>query len=230
VARQGDAVVIALAGARRTYNPRSAVPVHALDGVSLEIETGRTVAITGPSGSGKTTLLQIIGGIDRLDDGNATVAGLDLCRASRGRLVQHRQRLGFVFQRFNLLPELSALDNVIVPLLPRRGGAALDARGRELLAAVGLAGREDALPSELSGGQQQRVAIARALIADPILILADEPTGNLHSSQGKEIMELFKRLNDEGTTIIQVTHSEVNASYGDRVVQLEDGWIVKEEK
>lgn len=202
--------------------------VRALDDVSLEFPNGEFAAIMGPSGSGKSTLLHILGALDKPTGGRVVVGGTDLSGLSDKELtLLRRGRMGFVFQFFNLIPTLSAEENVLLPVLisgkkPGKYAKRLD----ELLDLVGLAGRRSHRPDELSGGEQQRVAIARALIRFPDIILADEPTGNLHSSQGKEIMDLFKRLNEGGTTIIQVTHSETNAAYGNRIIQLRDGWIV----
>jgi putative ABC transport system ATP-binding protein len=158
--------------------------ITALDGVSFSIEAGGMVAITGPSGSGKSTLLHLLGAMDVADSGAVRVGDVEVTALSRREQVHYRRRIGFVFQRFYLLPALTALDNVAAPLLPYRTDFDKHGRARELLRAVGLAGREDSLPSELSGGEQQRVAIARALINDPILLLADEPTGNLDSETG----------------------------------------------
>ena len=158
--------------------------MHALEEVTLEVAAGSTVALAGPSGSGKSTPLHLDGALDRPDSGTVLVHGRDLSGLSRRALAEHRRTVGFVFQRFNLLPALTALDNVLAPVLPYPVAFDKERRATELLAAVGLAGREDALPSRLSGGEQQRVAIARALVNSPRLILADEPTGNLDSRTG----------------------------------------------
>jgi putative ABC transport system ATP-binding protein len=201
--------------------------VTALDDVSLAIETGALVAVVGPSGSGKSTLLHVLGAMDVPDAGRIRVGGCELTTLSRTERVAYRRRIGFVFQRFHLLPALTALDNVAAPLLPYRVGFDKHDRAGELLAAVGLAGRENALPSELSGGQQQRVAIARALVGNPILLLADEPTGNVDSRTGEELLELLLRLRAErGTTVVVATHDAVVASRCDHIVRLHDGRVV----
>ncbi|UWE12541.1 ABC transporter ATP-binding protein [Actinacidiphila bryophytorum] len=201
--------------------------ITAVRGADLAVEAGGTVALTGPSGSGKSTLLHLIGAIDVPDAGTITVGGTEVTAAGRGALSRYRRTVGFVFQRFHLLPALTARDNVIAPLIPYRRRAGAIERATQLLAAVGLAGREDALPSQLSGGQQQRVAIARALVGEPGLLLADEPTGNLDSATGKEIIELLLELNgDLGTTMVIATHDPAVAARCDRTVSLRDGRIV----
>jgi putative ABC transport system ATP-binding protein len=203
--------------------------ITAVDHVGLDVAAGGTVALTGPSGSGKSTLLHLLGAIERSDSGTIRVGEVEVSAARRSALAEYRRTVGFVFQRFHLLPALTAQDNVIAPLLAyrsRRRGADL-ARAAGLLAAVGLAGREHALPSQLSGGQQQRVAIARALVGDPGLLLADEPTGNLDSANGTEIVELLLRLNEEhGTTLIIATHDPAVAARCGRTISMRDGEIV----
>ncbi|MFF3934580.1 ABC transporter ATP-binding protein [Streptomyces phaeofaciens] len=200
----------------------------ALDAVDLTIDDGEAVAVTGPSGSGKSTVLHLIGGMDRPDEGTVEVDGEEL--APR-RLDAHRRRIGFVFQRFHLLPALTVLDNVLAPVLPRRVDFDRKARAMELLEAVGLAARADALPSELSGGQQQRVAISRALINRPGLLLADEPTGNLDSATGREIIDLLLSLRERyGTTLLVTTHDPEVAVSCDRIVRLRDGRVVADER
>jgi putative ABC transport system ATP-binding protein len=200
----------------------------ALDAVDLRIEAGTAVALTGPSGSGKSTVLHLLGGMDRPTEGDVTVDGEEL---TARRLDAHRRRVGFVFQRFHLLPALTVLDNVLAPVLPRRVDFDRHARARELLDAVGLADREDALPSELSGGQQQRVAIARALINRPGLLLADEPTGNLDSVTGREIVDLLLSLRERyGMTMLVATHDTEVAANCDRIVRLHDGRIAADER
>ncbi|MEV8515399.1 ABC transporter ATP-binding protein [Dactylosporangium sp. NPDC051484] len=193
--------------------------------MSLTLEPGSLTALTGPSGSGKSTLLHLIGAIERADSGSIAVDGRELTAASRAQLAAYRRGVGFVFQRFHLLPALTALDNVLVPVLPYRN---LDfdrtERARDLLDAVGLAGRESALPSRLSGGQQQRVAIARALITRPRLLLADEPTGNLDSHTGRAILDLLLGLRERHhVTIVLSTHDAAIAAQCERVVDLLDG-------
>jgi putative ABC transport system ATP-binding protein len=211
-------VAITLEEVSRTYGS-----VAALDQVSLDFPAGGTTALMGHSGAGKSTLLQLIGGMDLPDSGQVLVDGQVLPR--RG-LDGHRRRVGFVFQRFHLLPALSALDNVLAPVLPYRVPYDRRARARELLAAVGLADRERALPSELSGGQQQRVAIARALIGRPPLLLADEPTGALDSATGQEIVELLLGLRDQyDMTMIIATHNPELAATCDRLIRLADGQV-----
>jgi putative ABC transport system ATP-binding protein len=200
--------------------------IVAVDDISLDVEPGATVALTGPSGSGKSTLLHLIGAIERADGGTVTVDDVEVTALRRGRLAAYRQRIGFVFQRYHLLPPLTALDNVVVPTLPYRVGYDRTARARELLDAVGLAGREKALPSELSGGQQQRVAIARALMVEPTLLLADEPTGNLDSKTGQQILDLLLTLQHKrGMTILLATHEQHVAARCDRLIRLSDGRI-----
>jgi putative ABC transport system ATP-binding protein len=210
-------------GAGRTYVLRR---------IDLDVREGEFVSIMGPSGSGKTTLLSILGMLDSAWTGEYYLMGQAVHKLKpQDRVGLHKRYVGFVFQSYHLIDSLTVRENIEVPLSYRDvKRAEAQALVADILDRFQIVGKKDLFPNQLSGGQQQLVAIARAVVAGPKLILADEPTGNLHSSQGKEIMELFKRLNDEGTTIIQVTHSEVNASYGDRVVQLEDGWIVKEEK
>ncbi|MEU5946091.1 ABC transporter ATP-binding protein [Micromonospora sp. NPDC047465] len=201
----------------------------AVDDVSLEIAAGSLVALTGPSGSGKSTLLHLIGAIEQADRGTVTVDDVEITTLRRAALARYRQRVGFVFQRYHLLPALTVLDNVIAPMLPRRGRADHAARARELLDAVGLAGRERALPAQLSGGQQQRVAIARALMGSPGLLLADEPTGNLDSTTGGQILDLLLDLRDRhGMTILLATHERAVAARCDRLIRLGDGRIVED--
>jgi len=204
--------------------------IVALDGVSLTFPAGAVVGITGPSGSGKSTLLHVTGAMDEPDEGRIVVDGFEVTALDRKAKVDYRRRIGFVFQRFHLLPALSAQDNVAAPLLPfRKLEFDKFEKAKDLLHAVGLGGREDSLPSRLSGGQQQRVAIARALINDPILLLADEPTGNVDSSTAAEIMELLLRLRDErGMTILVATHDPLIASRCDRIVRLLDGRVLDE--
>ncbi|MEO8504293.1 MAG: ABC transporter ATP-binding protein [Acidobacteriota bacterium] len=195
--------------------------------IDLDIRDGEFITIMGPSGAGKSTLLGILG---MLDDGwegafwlnGEAVHGLP--RKRRQELA--KQSIGFVFQQYHLLDDLTVAENLDVPLQYRNvKSSERQAAVADTLDRFGMVGKKDLFPSQLSGGQQQLVGVARAVIARPKLILADEPTGNLHSDQAREIMRLFKRLNDEGTTIIQVTHSEENATFGDRIVRLKDGWL-----
>ena len=203
--------------------------VSAVAGIDLDIERGEAVALVGPSGSGKSTLLNLIGGLDRPTSGEIWVDGENIAKAPARRLVEHRRRrIGFVFQSFNLLPQRTALENVEVPLMvdgvPR---AERRDRARELLEKMGLGPRTGHRPSELSGGEQQRVAIARALANKPLILLADEPTGNLDSATGSEVMSLLRVLNSEGLTLILVTHDMSVAAYANRTVRLRDGKVVE---
>jgi putative ABC transport system ATP-binding protein len=199
--------------------------IQALDHVSFTIEEGEMVAITGPSGSGKSTLMHILGCLDRVDSGTYVLAGEDVSRMSKNRLAEVRnRRIGFVFQTFNLLPRLNALENVELPLL-YAGRADAREPARTALGTVGLADRMKHEPNQLSGGQRQRVAVARALVTDPSMILADEPTGNLDSKTGEEILGLFGELNRQGRTIIIVTHEHDVAAHCRRQICLRDGRI-----
>ena len=206
------------------------VEVHALRGVSLHIDEGEMVAIMGPSGSGKSTLMNIIGCLDTPTAGSYHLAGQDVSQMDDDQLAQIRnKRIGFVFQTFNLLPRTAALDNVELPLIYGNGK---DRRQRAIAAleSVGLGERVDHRPNELSGGQQQRVAIARALVTNPSIILADEPTGNLDSQAGQEVMAIFQQLNRErGITVVLVTHEPAIAAHTRRVISLRDGLIVGDE-
>ena len=213
-------------GVAKRYRTGGAV-VNALDGVSVTIDPGALVAITGPSGSGKSTLLHLIGAMEVADEGSIVVAGKEVTTLTTRQQAAYRRRIGFVFQRFHLLPALTSLDNVAAPLLPRRVAFDKHERARTLLAAVGLAGREHELPTRLSGGEQQRVAIARALVNDPGLLLADEPTGNLDSETAAEIVQLLLDLRAErGMTILVATHNLQVAARCDRVVRLQDGRLL----
>ncbi|MFF7471005.1 ATP-binding cassette domain-containing protein [Streptomyces sp. NPDC008092] len=217
------AVSVALRGVSRRYPG-----LTALDGVDLEVAAGEVVMLTGPSGAGKSTVLHVTGGMDQPDEGHVEIDGKELVRRD---LDRHRRRIGFVFQRFHLLPALTALDNVLAPVLPRKVDFDRRARGMELLEAVGLDHRADALPSQLSGGQQQRVAVARALINRPGLLLADEPTGNLDSVIGREIVDLLMSLRERyGMTMLIATHDAEVAANGDRVVRLQDGRITSDQR
>jgi putative ABC transport system ATP-binding protein len=202
------------------------VELVAAAGVSLAVEPGALVALTGPSGSGKSTLLHLVGGVDRADAGTITVDDREVTALTGDALAAHRRHVGFVFQRFNLLGALTARDNVLAPVVPFKVDFDKATRADELLAAVGLEGRERSLPSRMSGGQQQRVAIARALVWNPGLLLADEPTGNLDSRTGAAILDLLLGLREErGTTILLATHDPVVAARCDRLVRLQDGHV-----
>ena len=204
------------------------VSVEALRGVDFVVKRGEFVAIMGPSGSGKSTLLHLLGGLDDPTDGEVLLAGQPLAQLSDDRLTLIRRRqVGFVFQFFNLLPTLTAAENVALPLLiDGRRLEDYEERVADLLALVGLADRAGHRPDQLSGGEQQRVAIARAFVTDPEVVLADEPTGNLDSAAGEEILRLLRRMRDEkGQTIVMVTHNEHAAEYADRIVRLRDGRI-----
>lgn len=201
--------------------------IRALHEVSLDIDAGSVVAVTGPSGSGKSTLLHVIGAMDGADQGRVQVGGFEVSELGRKEQVAYRRTIGFVFQRFHLLPALTVLDNVVAPLLPYKTAFDKFAKGRGLLASVGLLERASSLPSRLSGGEQQRVAIARALINDPGLLLADEPSGNLDSRSGGEIVGLLLELRARlGMTVIIATHDPVVATKCDRIIGMEDGSII----
>jgi len=207
-------------GAGRTYVLRQ---------INLDVGDGEFVTVMGPSGAGKSTLLHILGMLDHGYDGEYHFLGEPVhALKPKQRAELHKANIGFVFQSYHLLDQMTVYENLEVPLSYRnvkRGER--QSMVADILDRFQIVGKKDLYPNQLSGGQQQLVAVARAVITNPKLILADEPTGNLHSAQAKEIMELFERLNDDGTTIIQVTHSEQNAAYSDRIVQLQDGWIVK---
>jgi ABC-type lipoprotein export system ATPase subunit len=196
--------------------------------INLEIKEGEFVTIMGPSGAGKSTLLSIIGMLDGSWTGEFHFYDQPVHKLNpKQRVELNKKYIGFVFQSYHLLDNLTVYENLEIPLSYRNVKASERASiVCDLLDRFQIVGKKDLFPNQLSGGQQQLVAVARALVANPKLILADEPTGNLHTSQGKEIMEIFKHLNEAGTTIVQVTHSEANAAYGNRVVNLLDGWIV----
>ncbi len=213
------------------YYESGAGKTFVLRRISLDIKQGDFLTIMGPSGAGKSTLLAILGMLDSNWQGEYYFLSEPVHKMKpKDRVELNKRYIGFVFQQYHLLDSLTVYENLDIPLSYR------NIKRSERQSIVGdtidrfqIVGKKDLYPNQLSGGQQQLVAVARAVIANPRLILADEPTGNLHSSQGKEIMELFKKLNDEGTTIVQVTHSEVNASYGNKIINLFDGWMKTEE-
>jgi putative ABC transport system ATP-binding protein len=223
----GGRAAIELRGISKSYGIGNDQQVRAAADVSLSIDAGAFVALTGASGSGKSTLLHLIGAIERPDSGAVLAAGTDVTALRGAALAAYRRTVGFVFQRYNLLPALTALDNVIAPLLPYRTTFNKRERGRQLLAAVGLAGREQSLPAKMSGGEQQRVAIARALINTPTLLLADEPTGNLDSANAAEILHLLATLREQrDMTIILGTHDPQVAAHAERLIRLRDGAVI----
>lgn len=202
--------------------------ITALAGVSLDVPKGEFVVIMGPSGSGKSTLLHLMGGLDRPTEGEVLVDGRIISQMPDDEVTLFRRtKIGFIFQFFNLLPTLTALENIVLPLvLDDRPAADADARAAALLDRVGLKARGDHLPEELSGGEIQRLAVARALAFNPPILLADEPTGNLDSKTGAEILQLIRRINqEEGSTVVMVTHNREAAASGDRIITLKDGVI-----
>lgn len=225
-----NSAVIRTEQLRKVYQMGS-TEVHALRGVDLEVHEGEMIAVMGTSGSGKSTLMNIIGCLDRPTSGAYYLDDIRVDGLSKDELADIRnQKIGFVFQGFNLLPRTSALDNVELPLLYDRKHRFRDPKRQAMqaLERVGLASRADHHPSELSGGQQQRVAIARALATEPSIIVADEPTGNLDSRTSIEVMTLFQELNDEGVTILLVTHEPDIAEYHRRIVEVRDGQIIRD--
>ncbi len=199
--------------------------------ITLDVQPGEFVTIMGPSGAGKSTLLSILGMFDSDWEGEFWFHGVPVHRLStKERIAMNKRSIGFVFQQYHLLDDLTVAENLDVPLSYRNvRKAEREAIVADLLDRFSIVGKKDLYPRQLSGGQQQLVGIARAIVANPALILADEPTGNLHSAQAREIMDLFRTLNEQGTTIVQVTHSEENAGYGSRIVQLRDGWVVSDD-
>jgi ABC-type lipoprotein export system ATPase subunit len=211
------------------YYENKVIKTYVLRNINLEVKEGEFISVMGPSGSGKTTLLNIIGMLDTPSNGEYYFLDEPVHRMKEKKLTElHKAYIGFVFQSYHLIDELTVYENLETPLLYQKVKAN-DRKGRvaETLDRFNIVAKKDLFPNQLSGGQQQLVAVARAVIAEPKLILADEPTGNLHSEQGKEVMDLLKELNKQGTTIIQVTHSETNAAYGNRIIRLKDGWIEK---
>jgi putative ABC transport system ATP-binding protein len=219
--------MISLENVERSYKT-GPTTTYVLRRISLDIKQGEFITVMGPSGAGKSTLLAILGMLDGEWTGNYTFHGNAVhALPLKKRAELNKQHIGFVFQQYHLLDDLTVAENLDVPLSYRNvGRSERQATVADTLDRFGIVGKKDLFPRQLSGGQQQLVAVARAVIAKPSLILADEPTGNLHTSQGQEIMELFSRLNREGTTIIQVTHNEANAAYGNRIINLKDGWMV----
>jgi len=203
--------------------------LRALGGVSFGVNTGEWVALMGPSGSGKTTLINILGGLDTLSSGRVVVDGVDLSKLRENEIVRYRaEKVGFVFQQFHLVPYLTALENV---MLAQYFHSITDEKeAAEVLKRVGLGDRLTHLPAQLSGGEQQRVAIARALINDPPLILADEPTGNLDSAAGAEVMDMLRQLHQEGRTVVLVTHDDAVAAYAEREILFKDGMLRSDRK
>ena len=220
-------MLISLRDLERTY-PQCVARTYVLRRINVNIKEGEFVSVMGPSGAGKSTLLHILGMHDAAWSGEYFFLDQPVHKMSaKQRAELHKRHIGFVFQSYHLLDNLTVYENLEIPLSYRNVGR----RERQSVVAETLdrfqiVAKKDLYPNQLSGGQQQLVGVARAVIAHPEVLLADEPTGNLHSEQGKEIMELFRKLNDAGTTIVQVTHSDVNASYGSRIIHLRDGWIV----
>jgi putative ABC transport system ATP-binding protein len=220
-------VLISVRNLEKSY-PHGVGRTYVLRRINLDIQAGEFVSIMGPSGAGKSTLLHILGMHDAAWGGEYYFEDQPVHQLSQKQRAElHKRHIGFVFQSYHLLDNLTVYENLEIPLSYRN----VSRKDRQSLVAdvldrFQIVGKKDLYPNQLSGGQQQLVGVARAVIASPQVLLADEPTGNLHSAQGKEIMELFRTLNQGGTTIVQVTHSEVNASYGTRIVELRDGWVV----
>jgi len=227
-----DQKILELKDIKREFRMGSEV-VRALKGVTFDVQAGEFVTIMGSSGSGKTTLLNTLGCLDKPSDGTYLLDGVDISRLGRNELAKLRNhKIGFVFQAYNLLPRTSALENVELPLLYNSGVSAKERKERAVnaLQAVNLGDRLDHMPNQLSGGQQQRVAIARALVNQPVMILADEATGNLDSRSSYSIMALFQELNTQGKTIVFVTHEPDIASFSSRTIMLRDGRVIRDNR
>ncbi|MEW6117680.1 MAG: ABC transporter ATP-binding protein [Nitrospirota bacterium] len=223
--------MIELKGITKTYRKNGSLEVSVLKGIDLEIKKGEFVAIMAPSGMGKSTLMNIIGCLDKPTGGEYLLDGAAVDKMNDDDLSRTRnKKIGFVFQSFNLLPKTTALENVELPLIYASDDIDVKAKAKAALESVGLGERINHMPSELSGGQQQRVAIARALVNDPAIILADEPTGNLDTASSEEVMNIFKRLNQNGRTIILVTHEPDIAGHAKRIIRLKDGQVVSDER
>ena len=226
----GRPVLVEARGLGKSY-PTATGALTVLSGLDVEVRAGEMVAVVGESGTGKSTLLHLLGLLDEPSAGEYLLDGVPVGTLSeKQRTAIHRERIGFVFQAYHLLDELTVAENIETPLLyQKRPGPERKARVAEMLDRFGMVAKKDLFPAQLSGGQQQLVGVARALVTGPALILADEPTGNLHSSQGEVVLEAFRDLNlRDGVTVIQVTHSDKAAAYGDRVVELLDGQVVRD--
>jgi len=211
------------------YYSNNSVKTYVLRDIDLKINEGEFVTVMGPSGAGKSTLLYILGMLETIDDGEYYYKENPVHKLKEKKRTElHKHEIGFVFQQYHLIDEMTVYENIEMPLLYQKiKGSERKSMVCDILDRFNIVGKKDLFPNQLSGGQQQLVGIARAIIGKPSLLLADEPTGNLNSVQGKEIMELFKKLNEEGTTIIQVTHSEEKAAYGNRIIELLDGRIIQ---
>ncbi|UCC43628.1 MAG: ABC transporter ATP-binding protein [Candidatus Zixiibacteriota bacterium] len=213
------------------YYRTGSVNTYVLRRITLDIREGEFISIMGPSGAGKSTLLNIVGMLDDASEGEYSFLGEPVHQLNeKKRASLYKEHMGFIFQSYHLIDELTVYENLETPLLYKKiKGSQRKSMVCDTLDRFQIVGKKDLFPNQLSGGQQQLVGVARALIANPKLLLADEPTGNLHSAQGKEIMDLFKKLNEEGTTIIQATHSETNSAYSRRIIRLHDGWLESDE-
>jgi ABC-type lipoprotein export system ATPase subunit len=220
------AALMALRGVEKSF-PAGPGQTYALRRITFDVQPGEFVSIMGPSGAGKSTLLHILGLHDRAWTGEYALMGQPVHQlGARDRAALQKRHIGFVFQSYHLIDNLTVYENIELPLSYRHVRKAdRESIVADVLDRFRIVAKKDLYPTQLSGGQQQLVGVARAIVANPAVILADEPTGNLHSDQGREIMALFKQLNEQGTTIVQVTHSDVNAAYGNRIIRLRDGWI-----